>query len=724
MQYARLHGLSVVENRSSYRYSRPIKGYVIRISLRTKILVAILAGVIISNGLTIWVVRDRLLAGTRREAARQAYDQAAQVHALYSQRIATLTAEGEAISLYPAVISAIAEGNVTPFLQWSTQVAMLQGIDVTVTDATGRVIARGHAPQQAGDTLTPNLEGLRLALAGKQASGTEEGDELGLALRSYAPVLRNHAVVGAVMIADSLQDERLQQLIDNNGTLQMRVEPDTVGGVEGCDAPVGTAATCRFPLVSPTGRTVSMFALTVPLTDIARASADAQRTLLLIGAAILTVGALAAWLLARSLSQPLARLTVAARQVAHGNYDRPVAVQSRDEIGELARTFDAMRQEVARSIDALRYERDMRDAVLESAGDGMLMVDNAGTNVIANDRWREILGGTGLGAAAHLERVAGNGETFADAASAWLDEQDHVGRADFERFAPYMRLRYYTAPVHDRDGTVLGRIFVLRDVTQESEAERMRSALVATVSHELRSPLTVIAGYTDTLLNGDTWDRDTQRDLLEIVAHSAAILAGLVDNLLDAAQMEAGILPLSREPVRVERIAQRLVTQRRALMPNYTLVVEVEPALPLADADPQRTEQVLANLLDNAIKYSLPGSSVTITITTGADRTLVIRVRDSGIGIAPEHVEHLFERFYRAENARPTKGVGLGLFICKNIVEAQGGRIWVTSELGIGTTCTFTLPQLVDVEAGDTVAEDAAERGSLRFQALLPKGGT
>jgi len=722
MRYAGLHCSVVVGNRPSFGRSRAREECAILFSLRTKILVAILATVVVSNGLTMWVVHDRLLAGARREAARQAYAQAAQVRALYNQRIATLTAEGEAISLYPAVISAIADGNVMPLRQWSAEVAKIQGIGVTLTDATGRVIVRGHAPQQAGDDLTPNLEGLRLALAGQQASGTEEGDELGLALRGYAPVLRNSVVVGAVMIADPLHDEQLQRLVDSNGDLQMRVEPDAVGRAEGCDAPVGASATCRFPLISPSGRTVSMFALTVPLADIARASADAQRTLWLIGAAVLMAGALAAWLLARSLSQPLARLTVAARHVANGDYDRLVAMQSRDEIGELARTFDAMRREVARSVDALRYERDMRDAVLESAGDGMLMVDNAGASLIANDRWRALLGGAGLGAAAHLERVAGGGETFADAASAWLADRGRVGRADFERFGPYLRLRCYTAPVHDRAGAVLGRIFVLRDVTQESEAERMRSALVATVSHELRSPLTIIAGYTDTLLNGDAWDRDMQRDLLEIVARSAATLAGLVDNLLDAAQMEAGILPLSREPVRVERIAQRLVAQRRALTPNHTLVVEAEPALPLADADPQRTEQVLANLVDNAIKYSPPGGPVTIQITTGTDRTLIASVSDCGIGIAPEHVTHLFERFYRAENARATKGVGLGLFICKNIVEAQGGRISVTSALGVGTTFTFTLPQLVDVDADDAIAEAAAERKSMRLRALLSKG--
>src|SRR5262249_21343287 len=161
------------------------------------------------------------------------------------------------------------------------------------------------------------------------------------------------------------------------------------------------------------------------------------------------------------------------------------------------------------------HERDVRAAVLESTAEGILMVDAAGAALVANDRWRELLGDDGLPAASDLRRTDDPRSSFGDAALAWLADPERVASADFERAQPRRLLRAYSAPVR-REGATLGRIFVLRDVTEESAAERMRAALVATVSHELRSPLTAIAGYTDTLLNSGPWEPDTQRELLEI----------------------------------------------------------------------------------------------------------------------------------------------------------------------------------------------------------------
>ena len=694
-----------------------------RVSLRTKILLAIVATMLVGDGVATWVVHDKLLAGAHREATSQAYAQAAQVRALYDERVATLAAEGEAISLYPAVIAAIAQGNVQPLLQWSAQVAALQGTSVTVTDATGRVIARGHAPDRAGDVLTPKLEGLRLALAGQEVTGTEDGDELGLAVRSYVPVRLNGVVVGAVMLTDPLNDRLLGRLAGGDASgIQVRLEPGAISQDARCDSPLGATATCKFGITSAAGRPVATLAVTTPLANIAKANTDAQRGLWLAGMIVLAAGVCAAWLLARSLSRPLTRLTSAVRQITDGDYDRAVEIRTADEIGVLARAFDAMRQQIARTTQALRHERDVRDAVLESAGDGILMVDEMGSTVVVNSRWSALLGGDGLGAAAHLERYGGDGETFADAASRWSAESGRVAVGDFERSTPYRRFRCYSAPVRNRTDTIIGRIFVLRDVTEESAAERMRAALVATVSHELRSPLTAIVGYTDTLLLGDQWEADTQRELLEIVAHAAGTLSRLVDNLLDAAQMDAGILRLEREPVRIERIAQRLIAHRRALVPNHLLVVEADPALPLANADPLRAEQVLTNLLDNAIKYSPAGGTVIIRIAASDDRQIAVSVSDHGVGIPPQHVARLFERFYRVESGQGTKGVGLGLYICKSIVEAHGGHMSVTSAPGEGSTFAFTLPQFVDLD--EVAAHHRAEtEEKARLPALLPDGG-
>lgn len=682
----------------------------LRLSLRTKILIAVLAGIIATDLLGAIVVNDRLQAGAEQEADRQAAAQAAQTRSLYEERAATLVAEGDAVSWYPAVVSALVDHNATPFLAWSTRVSAAQNIGVTVVDANGTVVARGHAPDQAGDDLAPHLAGIRLALQGTRASGTEDGDELGLAVRGYAPVRQGGSdgpVVGAVMIADRLSGPLLDRLRATNTdqSIEVRATPQSHSTGLLCIVPTrSTSATCDFMLLTPDNQPAAALAVTVPLIEIERALADSQRALLAIGGLVILVGAAVGWLLARSLTRPVHRLTQAASEIAAGAYDRGIEVRSRDEIGVLANAFETMRQRVAATTSTLTHERDVLDAVLESTGDGILMVDDAGHTLVGNRRWRELLGREGLQAASELRLLEGtHQQTFADSSSAWLNDPERVAAAEFERAEPVIqRLRCYTAPVHHRGGTLLGRIFVLRDITRESEAERMRSALVATVSHELRSPLTAIAGYTDTLLNSGPWDSETEQQFLQIVAQSATKLAGLVDNLLDAAKVEAGVLRVEPEPVRLERILEQVVSHRRALAREHALQVEIEADLPLAYADPVRVEQVVANLVDNAIKYSPEGGLITIRARhTGLD--LVVSVIDRGVGLSPEQAERLFERFYRAEGpiARATRGVGLGLFICRSLVEAHGGRIWVDSRPGEGSTFSFTLPTL-RVERADS----------------------
>jgi signal transduction histidine kinase len=674
--------------------------------LRTRILLAILLTLLVGDLLGTAVVQNRFTNGAQREAANQAQARAQQVQSLYAERASTLEKEGEAISLYPAVIAALVGNNPAPLRTWSAQVANLQGTSVTVTDANGLVVARGHAPDQTGDDLSGQLAGLRLALQGTSSSGTETGDELGLALRGYVPVLHDGLsgpIVGAVMIADPLDARFLTRLASGDAeSMQLRVDPAVRPSATLCSAPVGVSATCNVPLVSTDGTPTGSLAFEVPLADVERAQDEAQRGLWLASAVVLLLGAAAAWLLARTLTRPLARLTSAAQHIAAGDFQQPVAVTSRDEIGTLTGAFERMRGRVAEMTGTLRNERDVLDAVLDSTGDGILMVDQRGAAVVANRAWSELAGGTALAAANDLQRADGASGDFGEAAQHWLADAEQIAAADFERFDPYQRMHAYSAPVrYHADGAILGRIFVLRDVTRETEAERMRSALIATVSHELRSPLTAITGYTDTLLHDGPWDETTQHEFLEVVAMSAARLAALVDNLLDAATLEAGALRLQREPVRVERIAERVLAARRLLSGSCTLHLETRPGLPLADADPLRVEQVLSNLVDNAIKYSPNGGAIQIRVgsTQGSAPGVLVSVSDHGMGIPAEDQAHLFERFYRVEGGgRAVKGVGLGLYICRSLVESHGGQIWVESKIGAGSTFIFTLPPFDDAQ--------------------------
>jgi signal transduction histidine kinase len=683
--------------------------------LRTRILLAILLTLLGGDILGTAIVQDRLASGAQREATNQALARAQQVHSLYSERAATLVAEGEAISLYPAVIAALVGNNPAPLRTWSSEVANLQGTSVTVTDASGTVVSRGHAPDQVGDNLSGQLAGLQLALSGQRVSGVELGDELGPALRGAVPVHQNGLdgpIVGAVMIADPLDERFLARLSGGDAaTMQMRADPTPVS--DGCAPPVGLTATCHVAFLSPTGQPSASVAFDVPLVEVERAQADAQRGLWLASGVVLILGGIAAWLLARSLTRPLARLTAASQRLAEGDFTHAITARGRDEIGTLGRAFEDMRQRLSDLTDRLRDERDVLDAVLGSTGDGILMVSSAGETVVANRLWGELAGGDNLSATSFLRRVDEPESLFGDLAARWLADAEHVGVTELERLEPYQGLRMYSAPVRFAgDGPILGRIFVLRDITRETEAERMRSALLATVSHELRSPLTAICGYTDTLLHDGPWDDRTEREFLEVVALSASRLSALVDNLLDAATLEAGALRLQREPVRLERIAERVLAQRRLLASAFTLHLETRPGLPLADADPLRVEQVLANLVDNAIKYSPHGGPIHVRIALDENEMLAVSVSDRGSGIPPDSVDHIFERFFRVEDTRRgVKGAGLGLFICKSLVESHGGTISVQSQLGVGTTFTFTLPGLV--EAAETSPEPVSVGASV-----------
>ncbi|MGD9892073.1 MAG: sensor histidine kinase [Dehalococcoidia bacterium] len=236
-----------------------------------------------------------------------------------------------------------------------------------------------------------------------------------------------------------------------------------------------------------------------------------------------------------------------------------------------------------------------------------------------------------------------------------------------------------------------------------------RAALIATVSHELRSPLAVIMGYVHTLLDSVNRDAEQNREFLQIIAASAEKLSVLVSDLTDAARMDAGAFQLQREPVRIERIAMRVVANHRVLAPCHRLTLEAAPDLPLADADPTRIEQVITNLIENAIKYSPSGGRVVVRITAGDG--LTVSVIDEGAGIDPAVIGRLFEPFYRADGRleRRTHGAGLGLYICRRLIEAHGGRIGAESAAGAGSVFSFTIPiTLNDWEDGSHPAGECA----------------
>ncbi|MBI4300213.1 MAG: HAMP domain-containing protein [Chloroflexi bacterium] len=225
------------------------------------------------------------------------------------------------------------------------------------------------------------------------------------------------------------------------------------------------------------------------------------------------------------------------------------------------------------------------------------------------------------------------------------------------------------------------------------QADALKSQFLSNVSHELRTPLGFIMGYVTTLLRQDARvDAKTRREFLEIIREESDKLAELIDSLLDMSRIESGRLHIEKEPVHLPRLTRRLVRKMEAGA-SRRFLVEFPPGMPLVNADPRRIEQVLRNLLVNAVKYSPEGSNISVSgVVDGG--IAIVKVSDEGRGIPESDLERVFERFYRVETtgSNGVGGAGLGLSICRGIMEAHGGRIWVESKLGQGSTFSFTLP--------------------------------
>jgi len=248
-------------------------------------------------------------------------------------------------------------------------------------------------------------------------------------------------------------------------------------------------------------------------------------------------------------------------------------------------------------------------------------------------------------------------------------------------------------PIYDSRGRLTGAVLTFRDITDRKESDRLKDDFISLISHEFRSPVTVVMGMASTLLRKEMPLPATARGGLRDILTQAKRLNRLVDNLLAMARSRAGTLELSFEKVRIGKLAAKVIKELQSTGRTCSFVLDFPLDLPPATADPVRLELVLRNLLENAIRYSSEGGMIRIW-GRQEDSVLSIGVEDQGTGIAAEHLQDIFRSFYRLQNSgvQDKRGIGLGLAACQRVVEAHGGRIWAESEPGKGSTFAFTLP--------------------------------
>ncbi len=358
------------------------------------------------------------------------------------------------------------------------------------------------------------------------------------------------------------------------------------------------------------------------------------------------------------------------------------------------------------------------EAVLQHTSEGLIILDLHGRVLGCNPASTQITGWTALDlrgrdllVALDLHRLLWVPASRTYEESPWAGPFAPPDAADPEPTAesgvPLLNLilttrsgtRIYSegrsAVIHAPEGTVLGAMLALRDVTAQREAEELQATFLSVISHELQTPLAVIRGYAELLADaaGSMKPREL-RQKLGIVAEESAKLSKMVTNLLDASRIQAGGLELKPEPVDLRRLVERVVQKMAPLSSKHHFEVAISHDLPPVLADYERVEQVLTNLLENAIKYSPAGGTILITGDLTCDE-VIIHISDEGIGVPEADRQRIFSRFHRlnSRQVRQMKGVGLGLYIARAIIGAHRGRIWADAAPGGGAQFSFSLPR-------------------------------
>ncbi|MCX7911744.1 MAG: ATP-binding protein, partial [Dehalococcoidales bacterium] len=379
----------------------------------------------------------------------------------------------------------------------------------------------------------------------------------------------------------------------------------------------------------------------------------------------------------------------------------------------------------ARLAELLNAEKQRVEAILENSAEGIVSIDAR----------RQI---TGFNLA--MERLTGyvRAEVLGKECFRMLDVRDRDGKSICNTRCPFLAPRTdHGSPTFEIEGTVrtregreipvamtysivydpegrpLNAVVNVRDISRLREMENLREIFLSMLGHELQTPIAIIKGYTGTLTRreGD-WDSPTLRESLRVIEAECDRLSSLTNKLLLASRIAAGMSVLSREEVQLATLSAKVVRRLKVLTEKHTFELDFPPDFPAVSADPALLEEVLANLIENAIKYSPAGGKIGITGEATGDEVRVT-VTDEGIGIAREDIPQLFGRFQRVDrlSVRRIKGIGLGLYICRGIVEAHGGKIRVESEPGKGSRFTFTLPlRAPDEKAGGNGSHEHGQK--------------
>jgi two-component system sensor histidine kinase VicK len=407
-------------------------------------------------------------------------------------------------------------------------------------------------------------------------------------------------------------------------------------------------------------------------------------------------------LLAHTITNPIKALTRQATAVAEGRFDEQVPVYGDDEIGRLSEAFNYMTGRLQEALSANEEEKEKLASILANMSDGVVAADENGLVIVTNRRAREMLGVKNtLGKP--MDELLGIPKDQLHELQTGVEHSTIVARQLPDGAGEWL-MHMTLTPIYRRDRTISGAIAVLHDVTEQEQLERSRREFVANVSHELRTPLTTIKSYVEALDDGALEEPELAKRFVGVIRGESNRMIRLVNDLLHLSRLDSNQERLRPVEVDVREMLEEVSDRFSFQMKQKGIggSVLIEDGIETAWFDRDQIDQVLDNLMSNAIKYTQDGGHIEISARKPTPDTVSISVKDNGMGIPEKDQARIFERFYRVDKARSRNmgGTGLGLSIAREIIKAHGGTIELESEVGRGTTVTFTLPLRRGGDAG------------------------
>lgn len=452
--------------------------------------------------------------------------------------------------------------------------------------------------------------------------------------------------------------------------------------------------TMVFP-IDKDGKTKGLVCLRADITSVYKTQHQSRIVFLQAMFVALLLTVFLGFFIARSITIPINDVTSKAKRMSLGDFSQEVSVRSDDEIGRLAEMFNLLREKLNYTLAEINNEKSKLEAILKNMADGLLALDPEGRIILANHAAMQMLGirPEEIGEKTYNDIIVGFSKDllFEDIKLGCIEGSYH---GIVEKSGRVYDIRYDR--YKDDNENDAGMIVVLLDITEQHKLENMQRDFVANVSHELKTPLTTIKSYTETLMDMEIDDCSTITQFLGIIDEEADRMNRMVRELLQLSKLDYKQEKWFKKDTNLINVVKSALTKIEitAVNKNITINRLFEPdqrIITLIDRD--RTDQVLLNILSNAIKYTPEGGHVDVNVTAG-DKKAEIVIADSGIGIAEKEIPRIFERFYRIDKARSREmgGTGLGLSIAKQIIEEHNGSIKIQSQLGKGTKVSIILP--------------------------------